>query len=111
MITISLISEILSLYKKHGWKVSRVLLSREIKDSLDSESFSNLFGGIEIIEHELNAVWFSRPSKHGKIAWELRHLSEQPFAIFELFDENEDKELIKETLHNSENRLKIHASK
>lgn len=108
MINSKQIEEILSLYKKHGWNLRRVLLCSDLKNSLDSETLVDLFEDCEISETEFNAVWFSRPSKHQKFAWELRHLSVNPFALFEVSDdENLDEEIVKEM----ENRLKEYASK
>ncbi len=86
MITAFEISEILSLYKKHGWNVSRVLLSSELKTSINSDEFVSLFDDVEIFDAEIDAVWFSRRSNNDKIAWELRHLNSNPFAVIEFID-------------------------
>ena len=85
MITEKQIAEILSLYKKHGWTLSRVLLSAELKSKL-SGKLEQLFGTAEIASSKANAAWFTRPSKHQNTAWELRHLSDAPFALFEVFE-------------------------
>lgn len=110
MITTGQITEILSLYKKHGWNLCRVLLSAELQKTLNDEEIKAIFGNVEIIKSEINAVWFSRPSKHSKIAWELRHLSETPYAFFELFDKDEDEDFQAEKQKEMENRLKDYAS-
>ncbi len=107
MISPGQIEDILSLYKKHGWNLRRVLLCGELKDSLDDATLEELFGESELTDAEINAAWFSRPSKRGKTAWELRHLSENPYAIFELSDtEDLDQAIVKQ----SENRLLEYAS-
>jgi hypothetical protein len=110
MITENLIRDILSQYKKHGWNLSRVLLLPETAKKL-SESLDALFGDAEIVSSDVNAAWFSRPSKNNRVAWELRHLSEIPFALFESFDENDDKDFIKESLNEMETRLQDRTSK
>lgn len=104
MITEAQIAEILSLYKKHGWTLSRVLLSAELEKNL-SGKIENLFGGAEIISSEINAAWFTRPSKNNSEAWELRHLSTAPFALFEVFGADTDEDFRTEKLLEMENRL------
>ena len=74
MITANLVTEIISLYKKHGWRICRVLLSNETKIKFAAE-IETIFQNDLIKESAVDAVWFSRPSKHDNIAWELRHLS------------------------------------
>lgn len=108
MITAEQIGEILSLYEKHGWKISRVLLSEELSRSLGEETRSELFGPAPTGRADIDAVWFTRPSKHGRTAWELRHLSAAPYALFELSGETG---LTDETMKEMENRLTEYASK
>ena len=85
MINSEQIREILSLYKKHGWSLRRVLLSDALRVSIN-EHIQDLFGGAEIVSSPfLNAVWFSRPSGKTRETWELRHLCETPFALVEVF--------------------------
>jgi hypothetical protein len=107
MIDEKLIAEILSLYKKHGWNISRVLFSGELKNSFDPAKLEKIIGDAEITEAGVNAVWFTRPSKHGRTAWELRHLSKNPFALFEL---SESETLPEERVREMENRLAEYAS-
>ena len=70
-----------------------------------------LFGEAEIVSSEINAVWFSRASTKKREAWEIRHLSEIPFALFETFEENVDEEILQESLSEMETRLKEKTSK
>lgn len=84
MIKAQTIAEILSLYKKHGWILRRVLLSDRLKKSLDN-SLETLFGAADIISSQIDGAWFSRVSAHGE-AWELRHLSDAPFALVEVLE-------------------------
>jgi hypothetical protein len=94
MINAEQIKAILSLYKKHGWNLRRVLLCVKSKEGL-SDSLESLFSNAEIIESKVDAVWFSRPAANEGEAWELRHLSENPYALVEVFD-NEDEEEVRE---------------
>ncbi|MEO6588674.1 MAG: hypothetical protein ABIP06_05045 [Pyrinomonadaceae bacterium] len=104
MITEKQIAEILSLYKKHGWNLSRVLLSAELEKNL-SDKTENLFGTAEIDLCEIDAVWFTRPSKDQNTAWELRHLSDAPFALFEVFDSETEENFIEEKLLEMEEQM------
>ncbi len=74
------IGEILSLYAKHGWILRRVLLSDKLRESLAFD----FFGNAEIVSSKLDALWFSRISNKNE-AWEIRHLSNAPFALVEVF--------------------------
>ena len=75
------ISEILETYKRHGWELRRVLLSPELKERLGNTA-SSLFGDAEVRESDTDAAWFSRRSRPGVVAWELRRFGGTPFAIF-----------------------------
>ena len=104
MISARQIAEILSLYKKHGWNLRRVLLSEALQASL-ADSLPALFGEAEIRASEIDAVWFSRPARDDQEAWELRRLSETPYALMELFDEDDDEEIREDSLSETEARL------
>jgi hypothetical protein len=105
MIAARQIAEILSLYKKHGWILRRVLLSDGLRANL-AAPLESLFGDAEIRAADIDAAWVSRTSKAGQEAWELRRLSEAPFALFETFDEDDDAEIREEALGEIEARLK-----
>ena len=105
MIKAEQIAEILALYKKHGWILRRVLLSEALKASL-AGSLEQLFGATEIRPAEIDAAWFSRRSKSDEEAWELRRLSEAPFALMEIFDTEDEDEIREEALTEVEWRMK-----
>ena len=104
MIDAEQIREIIATYKKHGWNLSRVLLSGELEKKL-FDLAENLFGDAEIVSSEIDAVWFSRKSRNDRIAWEIRLLSEKPFALFESFAADEEQIFVKKTLKEMETRL------
>ena len=107
MIGAEQIKEILTQYKKHGWNLRRVLLSASAKENLPA----SLFGEVEIISSELDAAWFSRRSPEGREAWELRILSTAPFALVEVF-EDDDEEAVRERIRREmETQLTEQASK
>lgn len=105
MIDADVIQEILSLYKKHGWNLRRVLLSEKLRENL-SASVGKLFETTEIIPSEIDAAWFSRDSGKTRVAWELRHLSQTPFAVFETFENTVAEEVLREKMLEMEKRLK-----
>lgn len=108
MISVEQIMEILSQYKKHGWTLRRVLLSDDLRVRAYNELVALSSGAseaVEFVSSEVNAAWFSRPSNAGE-AWELRHLSTTPFALFEVFDGEDEDETREETRKEMETRLK-----
>ncbi len=104
MIDARQIQEILTQYKKHGWSLSRVLLSASSKEILTA-SLKNLFGDTEIVMSDVDAAWFFRASGNDREAWELRRLSGMPFALIEMFDAEDDEEIREETRQEMQTRL------
>ena len=104
-----LVQEIFTIYLRHGWVLRRVLISPEVFSSVDDETKA-LFGDAKIIESDLNALWFARPSHYGREAWELRLLSEQPYALFEAFAADKTEEEREDARRQMEARLREHAS-
>lgn len=95
MITGEQIQDILSLYTRYGWTLRRALLTDKLEKSL-TDSIENLFRNSEIRVSQIDAVWFSRPSENDKEAWELRRLSETPYALFEVFEADDEEEVREE---------------
>lgn len=100
MMTIEQIQDILSLYQKHGWKLRRILLTEKLKKQLGEFNFET-----EVVDGKVDAAWFSRPSGD-KEAWELRKLSQTPYALFETFEEEDEEEVREEIRREMEARLK-----
>lgn len=105
MIGIRQIQEILAQYERHGWSLRRVLLSAPLQNNLPV----SLFGEAKIIAADFDAFWFSRPSAKGE-AWELRSVSAAPFALVEVFDEDDGDEMREEIRTKMETRMKERAS-
>ena len=61
---------------------------------------SDVFGAAEVRLSAIDAMWFSRPSRPGTDAWELRRISALPYALFEQISadlpENEREEILSE---------------
>ena len=99
----ALFIEIVGVYSNHGWELRRVLLRPETRTQFDQ----NLLGEqASFLEAPIDALWFSRPSHSGREAWELRVLSENPYALFETFEADETEEQRDEMLLEMENRLR-----
>ena len=88
------IQEILAQYRRHGWRLARVLARPETLAELreESEGGGEEFGGAPVAESEVDAMWFTRPSAEGREAWELRLAGGTPYALFELFEPDEAEE-------------------
>ncbi len=98
------ILEALSLYKKHGWTLRRVLLSEESRRDLGS-SAQELFGPARIVGFGKDAAWFSRASGKDREAWELRLFGDAPFALVEVFEADQDEESRNEIRSELEQRI------
>lgn len=101
------VREILTQYEKHGWSLRRVLLSAEIKSSLPPA----LFGQTAIVSSNIDALWFSRASNEGRETWELRHLSSAPFALVEVFEDEDDEDVREDARFEMQTMLMKQASK
>ncbi|NNE98767.1 MAG: hypothetical protein HKN25_07075 [Pyrinomonadaceae bacterium] len=91
MITTGQIKEILDNYRKFDWVLRRVLLTSDLKARL-KDDLETIFADGRIIPSNIDAVWFSRVGKNDREAWELRILSENPFALLETFGKSDDED-------------------
>jgi hypothetical protein len=103
------IVEVIYAYRKHDWRLKRVLLQPETHTEL-IESGSNLFEEATVREAAVDALWFSRPSHAGREAWELRLVAEPPYALFETFEAEELEEEREEVRREMEARLNEYAA-
>jgi len=110
MINTEQITEILELYQKFDWVLRRVLLTASLEKHLSAE-LKTLFGDADIVSSNVDAAWFSRPGKHNRESWELRILSENPFALLETFGEADDDEHREKVLGEIQTRMAEFSSK
>lgn len=87
----------LATYRKYGWQLARVLMLPATLAELRAAAVTTEAGGAEFYslaarESAFDAMWFVRPAAGGREAWELRHVSESPYALFELFEPDEAEE-------------------
>ncbi len=100
-----LAAEIVSHYERHGWKLRRVLVRPDKRAEVDQHEFREA----TIVESDFDALWFARSSTNKREAWELRLLSEQPYALFEAFEVDESEEDREDARREMENRMREHA--
>ena len=104
MINEKQINEIVSLYTKFGWTTRRILLSGP-HFAANADGLRKKYEPAVVVESTIDAVWFSRPSEGEKEAWELRRISETPYALFELFESDDEDEIRNETRSEMEERM------
>ena len=88
MESVDLFTELMAIYRKHGWQLRSVLLRPQTRVELQSL----LPEGSQVKDAELDALWFSRPSHNNREAWELRLLAQTQYALFETFEADETEE-------------------
>ena len=110
MSTLEQITEILVTYSKHGWRLKRLLLTPEVRASL-AESEREIFADATVEDSSINALWFARSSHAGREAWELRLVTETPYALFETFEADEREEDREEVRREMEARLREYAAR
>ncbi len=100
--------ETLAQYRRHGWRLARVLARPETLRELREESGGGggEFEGAPVAESEVDAMWFTRPSAEGREAWELRLAGGTPYALFELFEPDEAEEDREDVRREMEARLR-----
>jgi len=104
------IPEIIATYDRHGWSLRRVLLRPATRATL-TLSTQNLFGEAVVQETDFDALWFARASHAMREAWELRLISEQPYALFEAFEADETEEEREQARREMENRMREYVRK
>ena len=107
-------------YKRHGWRLVRVLARpaslEEMRatatsdDARASNDAGATYEGVAVSEAEVDAMWFTRASQGGREAWELRLVAEPPYALFELFEPDESEEDREDVRREMEARLREYAS-
>ena len=107
--------DVLAMYRKHGWRLARVLARAETLEELprttgDEPHGEATFEGASVVESEVDAMWFTRPAQGGREAWELRLVGETPYALFELFEPDEAEEDREDVRREMEARLREHAA-
>jgi hypothetical protein len=84
--------ETFGTYHKYGWRLARVLMCPATLAELRAATGGEEFESTPAREFSLDAMWFTRPAGGGRESWELRLVSETPYALFELFEPDEAEE-------------------
>ncbi len=102
--------EVLAQYRRHGWRLARVLARPGTFAASGAEGGGAAsYEGAAVVESEVDAMWFSRPSAEGREAWELRLVGDTPYALFELFESDEEEEDREDVRREMEARLREYA--
>ena len=98
-------------YTRHGWRLARVLARAETLPELraGADDDGAQYRGAPVTESDVDAMWLSRPSAGGREAWELRLISDPPYALFELFESDEEEEDRADVRREMEARLREYA--
>ncbi|HEX8151095.1 MAG TPA: hypothetical protein VF591_28185, partial [Pyrinomonadaceae bacterium] len=105
--------EILAQYRRHGWRLARVLARPESLAEMrgaGEEGAAVIYEGAPADGSDVDAMWFTRPSAEGRVAWELRLVGDAPYALFELFEPDEDEEDREDVRREMEARLREYAA-
>lgn len=85
--------EIISTYQRHGWQLFSVLLRPETHDALSMEQMTASFAPAPLRITDIDALWFQRESgAANRTAFELRLVADNPYALFEIFEPDEEEE-------------------
>ncbi|HKV36910.1 MAG TPA: hypothetical protein VJP89_21395 [Pyrinomonadaceae bacterium] len=104
-----LFMELLATYRKHGWELRGALLQPATQSELQTEE-AELLKNVSVREAAVDALWFSRPSHNKREAWELRLVTQTPYALFETFEEDETEEERQDVKLEMEARMRDYAS-
>lgn len=100
---LGLFQRLVDQYRKYGWGPRRILVGASGDELLP-------LADRDLVTVKTNAgidaVWFSRPRKDGRVAWELRHLSETPYALVEVFDSSLDAAELDDALAGIEEKMR-----
>lgn len=106
---VDLFMELVATYRKHGWELRSALLQTGTLAEFQTQE-AQLLDKVPVKEEKFDALWFSRPSHHGREAWELRYLGETQYALFETFEADETEEERDEMKCELEARLRAFAT-
>jgi hypothetical protein len=70
-----------------------------------------LLADLVVNEALIDALWFSRPSRENREAWELRLVAATPYALFEAFEVDETEEQREEMRREMEARMREYTTK
>ena len=104
-----LFMDLLATYRKHVWQLRGLLLQPATRSELDAQE-PELLKDLAVREAEVDALWFSRPSHQNREAWELRLLSQIPYALFETFEPDETEEERDDVKREMEAQMRDYAS-
>lgn len=103
-------AEVIAAYRRHGWQARRALMTAETLAET-REGRQTLFANLVVDEALIDALWFSRPSRENREAWELRLVADTPYALFEAFEVDETEEQREQMRREMEARMREYTTK
>lgn len=94
------IQEVIGQYTKHGWSPRRLLSVKPAKSLLAS-----MPPDVKEVRSEIDAIWFSRRSRPDAEAWELRRLTDSPYALVAVLDDGMDEDEMESILEDVQSRM------
>ncbi len=76
----SALSSVIAQYHKHGWELKHCIARAASFEKLKAEC-GEAGHNVPIENGPVDGVWFARRSMPDRISWELRRLTEPPFAL------------------------------
>ena len=116
--------ETAGIYRKHGWRLRRVLMRPETLAQLypaqeggteqsvaqpSGTSGDARFQEVVVRQAAVDAMWFARASHGEREAWELRLVAEPRYALFEMFEPDEAEDEREDVRREMEARLRDYA--
>jgi hypothetical protein len=95
--------EVIERYRSFDWQLRKILVSPASREAFSGQQE---FGDVQVVESEVDALWFCRPAIGGREAWELRLIAESPYALFETFEPDEPEDEREEVRIEMEARLR-----
>ncbi len=105
--------ETLALYRRHEWRLARVLMCAATRAEWRVENTNHenpSFENVPAEEASFDAMWFARASQGGREAWELRLVADAAYALFELFEPDEAEEDRADVRREMEARMREYAA-
>lgn len=113
MSTTKKFDEVSATYRRHGWRLVRVLARTDTLEAMRAAGARGegvLYEGAPVYESDVDAMWFARASQGGREAWELRLVAEPPYALFDMFEPDEAEEDRDDVRREMEARLREYAA-
>ncbi|MER3631263.1 MAG: hypothetical protein C4325_03060 [Blastocatellia bacterium] len=98
------VSQIISQYRRFGWRMQAALVDNRDLENLLSE-IGPLDENVEVRIFEIPCLWFSRRTQPDSDTWEIRRLRGNPYALVEVISDAATQEMRRAILQRAERRM------